>query len=249
MDKSLILNRVKLFYNFSTDVELADFIGISKSTLSNWYKRNSLDYDLLFSKCEQINKNWLISGEGSMLKEDQATLKEALPKEYIINETNPSIVSEPAVSLYKLKTDYYGIERQSIPLFEIDAAAGLSTLFSSQNTQVPLDFINVPNAPKCDGAVSVRGDSMYPILKAGDIICYKTISNIDNLVFGEMYLLDIDNGDDQQLVVKYVQKSDKGDDYIKLVSENRYHAEKDIPVSYLRALAIVKLSIRYNTIA
>jgi len=181
-----------------------------------------------------------------MLKDQPLEIKS---KKYSIFELQPALVSEPAVSLYKLKTDYYGVERQSIPLYEIDAAAGLSVLFSSQNTQVPLDFITVPNAPKCDGAVSVRGDSMYPLLKAGDIICYKTITNIDNLTFGEMYLLDIDNGDDQQLVVKYVQKSDKGDDYIRLVSENKYHAPKDIPVSYLRALAIVKLSIRYNTIS
>lgn len=53
MDKSLILNNLKKLKNFNTDKELADFLGISKSTLSNWYTRNSIDYDLLFSKCEQ----------------------------------------------------------------------------------------------------------------------------------------------------------------------------------------------------
>lgn len=227
-------------------------LGLSNGYLGKMKARKaSIGSDVIekiVSYFPKLDINWLITGKGSMLKGEQALL-ENTPQEYNIPEPQLSIASEHAVSLYKLKTDYYGIERQSIPLYEIDAAAGLSTLFSSQNTQVPLDFITVPNAPKCDGAVSVRGDSMYPILKAGDIICYKTITNIDNLTFGEMYLLDIDNGDDQQLLVKFVQKSDKGDDYIKLVSENRYHAPKDIPVSYVRALAIVKLSIRYNTIA
>jgi phage repressor protein C with HTH and peptisase S24 domain len=163
----------------------------------------------------------------------------------------PDITDTPErnISMYRLKTDYFNQERQPIPLYEIAASAGLSSIFDSQIQQVPLDYIVVPNAPKCDGALYVRGDSMYPVLKAGDIICYKTIHNIQNMVFGEMYLLDIDTGDDRILSVKYVQKSDRGDDFIKLVSENRYHTDRDEPLSHIKALALVKLSIRYNTIS
>lgn len=233
MDKELILNRIKVSENMESDKELADFLGISKSTLSNWYKRNSIDYDLVFSKCEHIDKNWLLTGNNS---------------NYPLNQ-EANQVPEPEISIYNLKTDYFGVERHSIPLFDIQASAGLSTLFSSQNTQVPLDYITVPNAPVCDGALFVRGDSMYPLLKAGDIICYKTIINLDNIIFGEMYLLDIDNGDDQFLTIKYVQKSANGNKFVKLVSENRYHADKDEPINNIRALAIIKLSIRYNTIS
>ena len=130
----------------------------------------------------------------------------------------------------------------------MNASLGLNILFSSQSTQVPLDYITVPNAPKCDGALSVRGDSMYPILKAGDIVCYKIITDIENIVYGEMYLLDIDNGDDQYLTVKFIKKAEV-DGHVTLASENRHHANKDIPISQIRALAIVKLSIRYNTIS
>lgn len=68
MDKTLILNRLKKLKNFNTDKELADFLGISKSTLSNWYHRNSLDYDLLFSKCEQ-NEIAFILGHTDSLDE------------------------------------------------------------------------------------------------------------------------------------------------------------------------------------
>lgn len=63
MDKTLILNRLKKLMKFETDKELADFLGISKSTLSNWHARNSIDYDLLFSKCEHMDKNLLLSSE------------------------------------------------------------------------------------------------------------------------------------------------------------------------------------------
>lgn len=243
-NKALILSRIKIFYSLSTDIELANFLGISKSTLSNWNKRDSIDYDLVFSKCEQVDKNWLLSGEGEMLKTEKPRLKP-----HDTDSQITSMVTDPAISRYTLHTDYFNTDRQQIPLYEIDAAAGLTTLFSSQNSQVPLDHISVPNAPKCDGAIFVRGDSMYPILKSGDIVCYKTIFNIENMIFGEMYLLDIDNGDDQYLTVKFVNKIEGKDDSVLLVSENKHHAPKEIPVSQIRALAIIKLSIRYNAIS
>lgn len=221
-------------------------VGLSNGYLGTQLRRNADLGESVINKildnCLQLNPEWLITGNGKMLKEEKEQPTNIL-------EGDIEKIIEPQISVYKLKTDYYGADRQIIPLFEIDATAGLNTLFSSQATQIPLDYISVPNAPKCDGAIFVRGDSMYPILKAGDIVCYKTIFNLDNLIFGEMYLLDLDNGDDQFLTVKFVQKSELGNKHVKLVSENRYHAEKDIPVSQIRALAIVKLSIRYNTIS
>jgi phage repressor protein C with HTH and peptisase S24 domain len=95
----------------------------------------------------------------------------------------------------------------------------------------------------------VRGDSMYPLLKAGDIVCYKTISDLKNILWGEMYILDIDSGYDQFITIKYVQKLGLGDEYIKLVFRNQHYQPKDEPIKNIRALAMVKLSIRYNTIS
>lgn len=187
-----------------------------------------------------LNLDWLITGQGSMLKSDQ------------VSQTIPAISNndkDPQVSIYQLKTDYLGTNRQAIPLYELEAAAGLSTLFSSQIKQVPLDYITVPNAPKCDGALFVRGDSMYPILKSGDIICYKHIEKIDDIYWGEMYLLDIEVSGDQYLTLKYVQKSDLGDDFIKLVSHNSHHNPKDVQKKDIRAIALIKISIRYNTLS
>ena len=187
-----------------------------------------------------INMGWLLTGKGDILKNS--------PKPYEENN-NTTQVAEPEVSVYKLKTDYFGVDKQQIPLYDFFATAGIVSLFHDNPNNVPLDYISVPNAPKCDGAIFVRGDSMYPLLKAGDIICYKTIQNINNIIYGEMYLLDIDNGEDQYLTVKYIQRSDLGDKYFKLVSQNSHHDPKDEKMSNIRALAIVKVSIRYNTIS
>lgn len=207
-------------------------------------KRGFLDSDKLGSSVSdvfiatiiatypEINTDWLITGKGDMLKERS-------------NQSDSVFV--PEIAHYKLKTDGNGLLHQQIPLYELEASAGLTTLFSSDIKQIPIDFISVPNAPKCDGAIFVRGDSMYPILKAGDIVCYKTIHSIENVYYGEMYLIDIDVEGDQYLTFKYIQKSNKGDDYLYLVSHNPHHAPKDVLKVDIRAIALVKLSIRYNT--
>ena len=62
--KQDILNRLKEVYNIQKDIDLANLLGISKSTLSNWVSRDSLDYDRVFSKCEHINIDWLLTGRG-----------------------------------------------------------------------------------------------------------------------------------------------------------------------------------------
>lgn len=236
-------------------LQFLDFKGISKY---QFYKntgitRGVLDSDGGMSEDNtarfiayypEVSIEWLITGKGDMLKNEP---KEYTQKEEIINTLAES---ESNVKKYNFKSDYFNINNQLIPLYEIEAVAGLNTLFSNQIDQSPIDYISVPNAPKCDGALFVRGDSMYPIMKSGDIVCYKQIKDTQNNIrFGEIYLLYIDDGDDEYLTIKYVQLSDRGKDYVKLVSQNQYHAPKDEHISHIKGLAIIKLSIRYNTIS
>jgi len=48
--------------NISTDVELSKLLGIRNSTISTWKSRNTLDYDLIFEKCKNIDYQFLITG-------------------------------------------------------------------------------------------------------------------------------------------------------------------------------------------
>ena len=73
IDKKQILNRFKEVKKITSDIELAQFLGISRGTLSNWKARNSLDFELLFSKCEHESLHWLITGEGEMFAKNQKT--------------------------------------------------------------------------------------------------------------------------------------------------------------------------------
>lgn len=136
---------------------------------------------------------------------------------------------------------------QNVPLYELDASAGLVALFSDQTRQTPISHIQIPDLPPCDGAIYVRGDSMYPLLKSGDIILYKEVPiGADAILWGEMYLLSFVIDGESYIAIKYIQKADD-ERYVRLVSYNPHHSPKDIPADSIRALALVKANIRFNT--
>ena len=224
-----IIVRLKTAMNIQSDNALAEVLGVTKGTLSNWKVRNSIDFALVFSKCKQINIDWLITGEGNMFK---------LAERERIMEPTP--IHQPR-SLEKKE------DMQVVYLYNFEASAGLKSLFDNNRHNI-IDTIQIPNLPKCDGAIHIVGDSMYPLLKSGDIILYKQMPlDINYLFYGEMYLLSYDIEGDDYIVVKYIRKSKKGEHYITLGSENPEHAPRDIDFRHVNALALVKASIRINS--
>ena len=134
-----------------------------------------------------------------------------------------------------------------MPLYELDATAGLVALFSDTTRSTPINYLQIPDLPPCDGAIYVRGDSMYPLLKSGDIVLYKEINNASGcLLWGEMYLLSFTLDGEDYITIKYVQKSEV-EGFVRLVSHNPHHAPQEIPRDSIRAVALVKASVRFNT--
>lgn len=144
-----------------------------------------------------------------------------------------------------LRTDHK-LESQDIPLYDLSATAGLMAIFNDNHIS-PDDYLRIPNLPPVDGAIYLRGESMTPLLKSGDIIIFKRLAlSLDSILWGQIYLLSFIAGGDFFTVVKYVQKSDIPD-CIRLVSHNDRFQPKDIPLSSIQALAIVKASITFHT--
>jgi hypothetical protein len=52
---------------------------------------------------------------------------------------------------------------------------------------------------------------------------------------------------EEYITVKYVQKSEQ-EGYVRLVSQNQHHADKEIEISRIRAIALIKASVRMHTI-
>ncbi|PXY44485.1 LexA family transcriptional regulator [Flavobacterium hydrophilum] len=232
MDKSLILNRLKKAKNFNTDTELADFLDIRKSTLSNWYTRNSIDYDLLFSKCEnEMDMNWLLTG-----------------KEFLSNHNRTDLVAEPIEGYRKTRDAIYDMQR--VPLFNLEATMGLVPLVDGNGVdeEKVIDYISIPSMPSCDGAIYASGDSMYPLLKSGDMIAYKRIAvERAQIFFGEMYIVAVKLDEYSTMkTIKFVHQSELGDEYVRLVSHNQHHTPKDVKLSQIAAIGLVRASIRLH---
>jgi Predicted transcriptional regulator len=170
--------------------------------------------------------------------------------DYLLFETGDMfrhIAGEQENQVFPLRTDRL-IACQSIPIFDVRASMGLVPLFTNKLDTIPTGYIELPNSPKCDGAIYAFGDSMTPLFKAGDIVAYKMIIDIEsNIIYGEIYLLSIDMEGEEYITIKYVHRSEKKG-YILLASENMEHTATDIPISRIRALALVKASVRYHSI-
>ena len=67
-----LISRLKIYFKVEADKELAQYLGVSATNLSNWKKRNTFDFDVIFTKCEGINLNWLFFGEGDLLRINKA---------------------------------------------------------------------------------------------------------------------------------------------------------------------------------
>jgi phage repressor protein C with HTH and peptisase S24 domain len=218
--------REYLDYKGITKYKFCNDLGFSNKFLDNSSNMGTDKACKILHYYPDLNSEWLLTGSGSMIKEENAGL-------VIMNNDRKTVDSLHA--------------SQEIPLYDLEAVAGLRELFSSGEPQRILDTIKIPNLPKCDGAISVTGDSMYPLLKSGDIILYKE-TEFENIFFGEMYLLSVKLNDwEEYITVKYVQKSEQGQEYVKLVSQNSHHQPKDIHISKISALALIKASIRINT--
>jgi len=70
------LKRLKSALNLKSNVELASYLGISTQALSNWKTRNTIDYELVFTKCyiSGLNLNWVFSNEGDVFRKDDKSI-------------------------------------------------------------------------------------------------------------------------------------------------------------------------------
>lgn len=71
-----IIERLKLELKIDNDTKLANYLGINQSTLATWKKNNSFDVYRVFNKLQNININWLLTGEGEPYIENKEKLKQ-----------------------------------------------------------------------------------------------------------------------------------------------------------------------------
>nr|DAK19393.1 MAG TPA: putative transcriptional regulator [Caudoviricetes sp.] len=231
-----VKDRLKLFCKES-GMPISVFeksINVSNGYINSISKGLGIDIlNTIIEKYSNLNIEWVLSGKGNMLKTSHEDSK--LSSLEVVKSHKPKYIEK--------KEDV-----QDIPLFNFKASAGIKEILGPSSNDFLIDTIRIPDMPKCDGAIKIMGDSMMPKLKPGDIIMYKEMPlNIQDLFYGEMYLVSYEIDGDYYVVVKYIRKSEKGEPFIKLVSENPEHASKDIEFGRINALALIKGYINVST--
>lgn len=164
--------------------------------------------DKILAVFPNYNKVWLLTGEGEMLKDDR------------INRENGVIINkEPK-----------GIRYHD----NLDASAGNVEMFDDEKENNG-PVMRIPGFEDCTDALNVWGDSMYPVLKSGEIVILKEWKE-SFVNYGKIYLIVTKNGN---RMIKYLKPSEK-EGMIRCVSENPEHPAFDVPMEDICRIFLVK---------
>lgn len=220
-----ILDRLKEAFTVNTDTEIANILGVKKATLSNWRNRNSIDFPLLFSVCEHINIDWLLTGEGEMLKTNRISRHNSVEQMPIAEHKNSEI---PAVNQIP--------ELQNVamrPRIPLDAAAGSLSIALSSVSENECELMPIiPTLPEYSFTILARGDSMTPDILSGDELACRFINEKGFIQWGRIHVLDTAQG----VVVKRIFDAN---DTIICRSSNSNYPDFSIPKDEIYHLAIV----------
>lgn len=88
MDKTLMLEQLISHYTDGNKANFATMVGIKPQLLSNWLKRNTFDAEQLYKGCKNVSADWLLSGEGEMIRDTQND-----NSQIVSQSSNPEIIA------------------------------------------------------------------------------------------------------------------------------------------------------------
>lgn len=216
---SLNISKLVELKNFSSDAEFARFVGVSPALVSRWRSRNTYDIDKIVNAFPEVSISWLLSGEGSMLKEEKEMEKE---EEY---ELLPRIT-----------------EDKGRPYYDVDFLGGYGE-FADDPASAPVTYmIDYPPYNK-EGVfyMNVRGDSMSPEINSGDLVALRPIEAwYDFLLLGKVYAIVTLSG---QRTIKRLRRGSDSEHYT-LEPINPAYESQEIPKTQIERVFEVLGGIR-----
>lgn len=227
------------FVNNASD--MANKIEISSSMMNEILKKRSNAglkvIQKTVNKFSFINTEWLLVGNGEMLKtKNTENLNKKNVKEFVKENTEKRKVQKN-LTFTETPTE---TESAGIPLIPIEAMAGWGT-GEVQVMDYEMGLYKVPEFDniKVDFMIRARGSSMYPKYNSGDTLACLKVELGVFFQWNKVYVLDTSQG----AMVKRIKKSDK-ENHILCVSDNPNYDPFDLPLEDLYAIALVVGVIR-----
>ena len=226
MDNHEIIDRLKYIIREMglTQGEFAQRIGVDSSNLSKYLNGRLPVNESLINRVVVnlgLSKEWLTRGSDlPYAKQPAATVAEALTFDGNIRTA----------------------DRRGTPVYDIDVTAGAlprARMFASENI---VGYVNLPNIPEGCRIVSVSGDSMQPVIRSGDFIAVRELSNLQQIFWGQIYVVVLDD----YCMVKYVRRH-QDPDMVILRSENPNYDDMEVRRSDIRDMMFVQHIMHVDT--
>ena len=209
-------------------VDFAQKIDVDTSNLSKYLNGRLAMSDALINKIVVnlgVSKQWLETGEDLPFAKQQP--------QQLITVPESRIVTEPTKALVKKGT----------PVYDIDVTAGYQPQARMFTDDQIIGFVDLPDMTSTNcRIVRVSGDSMSPVIRSGDYIAVRELSNLRQIFWGQIYVVILDD----YRLVKYVRRHDDPSMVI-LRSENRRYDDMEIDRAYIRDLMFVQNIIHVDT--
>ena len=75
MDKSKMISEIVSHYANGNKAKFAALLGVKPQTISAWETRGTFDAELIYAKCCDISADWLLSGDGPMIRSVESGAK------------------------------------------------------------------------------------------------------------------------------------------------------------------------------
>ncbi len=128
------------------------------------------------------------------------------------------------------------------PVYDIDVTAGAmprARMFANENI---VGYVNLPSIPPGCRIVGVSGDSMQPVIRSGDLLAVRELTNIQQIFWGQIYVVVLDD----YCMVKYVRRH-SDPDMVILRSENPNYDDMEIRRTDIRDLMFVQHIVHVDT--
>lgn len=185
--------------------------GLSNGYIKNIRKSISTDkLDGILRAFPDINRDWLIRGEGDMISE---------------STTDPPQVVQVQPN------------RNGILVYDVDATCGKNPRDIDFTDDIVIGSIDLPNISRDCKIIRANGDSMTPKISDGNWIAIREIYDFDDVFYGQIYVVVTNEYRMIKYVRKYEQDEQN---YFILRSDNPNYDDITIRKDKIRKMFIVE---------
>ena len=210
-----------------TQNEFAQHIGVDSSNLSKYLNGRLAINESLINRVvvnAGLSKKWLETGD-----------------ELPFAKPQPSMPGHTLIS-GRISYEPVGAAGAGIPVYDIDVTAGVmprARMFVDENI---IGYIDLPDMAHGCRIVKVSGDSMAPVIRSGDVLAVRELTNVSHIFWGQIYVVLLDD----YCMVKYLRRHDDPQMVI-LRSENPQYDDMEVSRGDIRELMFVQNIIHIDT--